>query len=138
MLKFDKNLPVKDTHAYLAKFPRFSLIEKITPRCFQTEAEGSLAIANIIKEEILRKNALGHICVLGLATGSSPLRVYRELIRFHKSGELSFKNVVTFNLDEYYPIKASDSNSYHSYMHDNLFRHIDIPLENINIPNGEI
>jgi hypothetical protein len=49
MLKFEKNTPVKETHAYLAKFPRFSLIEKITPRCFQTTAEGSLAIANIIK-----------------------------------------------------------------------------------------
>jgi glucosamine-6-phosphate deaminase len=76
--------------------------------------------------------------VLGLATGSSPLGIYRELIRFYKNGELSFKDVVTFNLDEYYPIKSSDSNSYHYYMHQNLFKHIDIPPANINIPNGEI
>lgn len=86
----------------------------------------------------MRKNAQGKICVLGLATGSSPLGIYRELIRLHKNGELSFKNVVTFNLDEYYPIKSTDFNSYHSYMHNNLFKHIDIPPENINIPNGEL
>lgn len=76
--------------------------------------------------------------MLGLATGSSPLGVYRELIKFYEKGELSFKNVVTFNLDEYYPIRAQDSNSYHYYMHHNLFKHIDIPLENTNIPNGEL
>lgn len=56
----------------------------------------------------------------------------------YKNGEVSFKNVVTFNLDEYYPIKSSDSESYHYYMHHNLFKHIDIPLQNTNIPNGEL
>ena len=138
MIKFDKSVPVKETYAYLAKFPRFSLIEKMSPAFYPSAHEGSLAIAHQIKEEIHRKNALGQTCVLGLATGISPLNIYRELIRMHKNGEVSFKNVVTFNLDEYYPIKSTDSESYHYYMHHNLFKHIDIPPENINIPNGEL
>ena len=74
--------------------------------------------------------------MLGLATGSTPLRVYKELIRMHKEEGLSFKNVVTFNLDEYYPILKTDPESYNYYMDFNLFNHIDIPRENINIPNG--
>lgn len=61
--------------------------------------EASIAAANVIKEEILKKNAKGETCVLGLATGSTPLRVYKELIRMYEDGEVSFKNVVTFNLD---------------------------------------
>ncbi len=81
---------------------------------------------------------MGQPCVLGLATGSSPLDIYRELIRMYKNGEVSFKNVVTFNLDEYYPLKSTDSKSYHYYMHENLFKHIDILPENINLPDGEI
>lgn len=76
--------------------------------------------------------------MLGLATGSTPIGVYRELIRLHKNGYLSFKNVVTFNLDEYYPIKNNDPESYNYYMNYHLFNHIDIPKENINIPDGEI
>lgn len=99
MLHLDNDIPVKETYAYLAKFPRFSLIEKISPRFFPTSVEASVAAANIIKEEIQKKNAKGETFVLGLATGSTPLRVYKELIRLHKNGELSFKNVVTFNLD---------------------------------------
>lgn len=65
--------------------------------------------------------------MLGLATGSSPLGVYRELIRMYQKGEVSFKKVVTFNLDEYYPILKSDKESYNSYMSCHLFNHIDIP-----------
>ncbi len=76
--------------------------------------------------------------MLGLATGSTPIGVYKELIKLYKKGELSFKNVVTFNLDEYYPIKKNDPQSYNYYMNYYLFDHIDIPKENINIPNGEI
>ena len=76
--------------------------------------------------------------MLGLATGSTPIGVYKELIKLYKKGELSCKNVVTFNLDEYYPIKKNDPQSYNYYMNYYLFDHIDIPKENINIPNGEI
>ncbi|MFH1321165.1 MAG: glucosamine-6-phosphate deaminase [Bacteroidota bacterium] len=74
--------------------------------------------------------------VLGLPTGSSPISTYRELIRRHKAGDISFKNVVTFNMDEYVGIPESHSQSYHFFMYDNLFNHIDIPKQNINILNG--
>lgn len=74
--------------------------------------------------------------VLGLPTGSSPLPVYRELIKRHKAGKVSFKNVITFNMDEYVGLEESHTESYHYFMYDNLFNHIDIPRENINILNG--
>ena len=74
--------------------------------------------------------------VLGLPTGSSPLGVYAELVRKCKAGELSFKNVVTFNMDEYVGLPHEHDQSYWYFMHDNFFDHIDIPAENINILNG--
>jgi glucosamine-6-phosphate deaminase len=74
--------------------------------------------------------------VLGLPTGSSPLPVYKEFIKRHKAGEISFKNVLTFNMDEYVGLPESHTESYHYFMYDNLFNHIDIPRENINILNG--
>ena len=74
--------------------------------------------------------------VLGLPTGSSPLPVYKEFIRRHKAGEISFKNVITFNMDEYVGLPENHTESYHYFMHDNLFNHIDIPKGNINILNG--
>ena len=77
-------------------------------------------------------------CVLGLATGSSPISVYNQLIKLHREEGLSFKNVITFNLDEYYGLEPKDINSYNFFMRENLFDHIDIPLENINIPSGII
>ena len=74
--------------------------------------------------------------VLGLPTGSSPLPVYREFIKRYKAGKVSFKNVVTFNMDEYVGLPENHKESYHYFMYDNLFNHIDIPRENINILNG--
>jgi glucosamine-6-phosphate deaminase len=74
--------------------------------------------------------------VLGLPTGSSPLPIYKEWVRRHKAGEISFKNVVTFNMDEYVNIPEDHPESYHAFMYDNLFNHIDIPKENINILDG--
>lgn len=74
--------------------------------------------------------------VLGLPTGSSPMPVYEEWIRRYKAGEISFKNVVTFNMDEYVNIPEDHPESYHSFMYTNLFNHIDIPRENINILDG--
>ena len=75
---------------------------------------------------------------MGLATGSSPISVYQELVRMHKEEGLSFKNVVTFNLDEYYPMSKEDINSYHYFMNIHLFDHIDIKKENIHIPDGTV
>ena len=74
--------------------------------------------------------------VLGLPTGSSPLPVYKEFIRRQKAGDISFKNVITFNMDEYVGLPENHTESYHYFMFDNLFNHIDIPRENINILNG--
>ena len=74
--------------------------------------------------------------VLGLPTGSSPLGVYKRLIEMNKAGEVTFKNVVTFNMDEYVGLPREHDQSYWYFMHDNFFNHIDIPAENINILNG--
>ena len=74
--------------------------------------------------------------VLGLPTGSTPIGTYRELVRLHKEGKISFKNVVTFNMDEYVKIAEDHPESYHSFMWNNFFSHIDIPKENVNILNG--
>ena len=74
--------------------------------------------------------------VLGLPTGSSPLGMYRELIELNKAGKVTFKNVVTFNMDEYVNIPEDHPESYHSFMWNNFFSHIDIPKENFNILNG--
>lgn len=74
--------------------------------------------------------------VLGLPTGSTPQKTYKELIKLYQAGEVSFKNVVTFNMDEYVGLPPEHPESYHTFMHENLFNHIDIPAENINLLNG--
>ena len=74
--------------------------------------------------------------VLGLPTGSSPLGVYKNLVEMNKKGEVTFKNVVTFNMDEYVGLPKEHDQSYWYFMHENFFNHIDIPRENINILNG--
>jgi len=74
--------------------------------------------------------------VIGLPTGSSPIGIYRELVKFHKAGDLSFANVVTFNMDEYVGLAEDHSESYHYFMWNQLFRHVNIPKENVNILNG--
>ncbi len=76
-------------------------------------------------------------CVLGLATGSTPVGAYKELIRMNKDGEISFKSVTSYNLDEYYPISPENDQSYRYFMNDNLFNHIDIPMESTHLLNGE-
>ncbi len=74
--------------------------------------------------------------VLGLPTGSTPLATYKELIRLHKAGEVSFQNVITFNMDEYVGLPENHPESYHSFMWNNFFSHVDIKRENVNILNG--
>lgn len=75
--------------------------------------------------------------ILGLATGSTPVGLYKELIKSYENGEISFENVKSFNLDEYYPIKKTNDQSYYYFMNDNLFSHVNIKPENTDIPNGE-
>ena len=100
--------------------------------------KASLMIAKEISDLIKEKQKQKKNCVLGLATGSSPISVYQELVRLHKQEGLSFKNVITFNLDEYYPMSKDDINSYNHFMNIHLFDHIDILKENINIPDGSV
>jgi glucosamine-6-phosphate deaminase len=94
----------------------------------------AMRIATLIRE----RNAAGETTVLGLATGSTPIGVYRELIRMHEEGDLSFADVVTFNLDEYYPMPKESIHSYHRFMWENLFSRIDIKPENVHIPPGDV
>src|SRR6202162_1304619 len=91
-------------------------------------------IAEIIKE---RRRGGGH-AVLGLATGSTPIGIYRELIKMHREEGLDFSDVVTFNLDEYYPMRPESIHSYHRFMRENLFNHINVRPENIHIPRGDV
>lgn len=113
-------------------------LERIKVEIFPNMKSGSIAIARIIADLIRKKQKQKQKCVLGLATGSSPKTLYRELVRMHKEEKLSFKNVVTFNLDEYYPIDNDAIQSYNRFMHTHLFSHVDIDPKNIHIPNGEI
>ena len=130
---------------------KVSLLDYKTPGSFEetryeklhnvivgSSVEGSTAIAHCIANLILQKQKKNQHCILGFATGSSPLSVYRELVRLHKQDGLSFNNVITFNLDEYYPIQKKDVQSYFNFMHKNLFDLVDIKSENINIPNGNV
>ena len=111
--------------------------EKIPVQIFETPKEGSVFAASEMAKLILAKQSVNQPCILGLATGSTPISLYRELVRLHKEENLSFHNVITFNLDEYYPIDRDAVQSYWSFMHLHLFNHVDIKPENINIPNGE-
>jgi glucosamine-6-phosphate deaminase len=92
-------------------------------------------IADIVRE---RGAARGERAVLGLATGSTPIGIYRELIRMHREEGLSFDGVVTFNLDEYHPMPPGSIHSYHRYMRENLLDHVDVRHENVNLPPGRV
>ncbi|TYP75837.1 glucosamine-6-phosphate deaminase [Aquimarina intermedia] len=112
--------------------------EKIHNEIFSSSLHASKLVAHEIANLIKQKQQEGLPCVLGLATGSSPIKVYEELVNMHRSGELSFHNVITFNLDEYYPIDRDHQQSYYHFMHQHLFNHVDIMPENIHIPDGSI
>lgn len=112
--------------------------EKLPVRICRDSVEGSVHIARSIALVIRQKQQENENIVLGLATGSSPIKVYDELIRLHKEEGLSFKNVITFNLDEYYPMMPTAPQSYVRFMNEYLFDHVDIRRENIHIPDGTI
>src|SRR5688572_28716424 len=112
--------------------------ERVPVTIVENLKDGSLLAAKQIAKLIRDKQAQGQSCVLGLATGSTPKTLYAELVRMHKEEGLSFKNVITFNLDEYYPIENDALQSYNNYMRRHLFNHIDIDRANIHIPNGEL
>ncbi|HNW53218.1 MAG TPA: glucosamine-6-phosphate deaminase, partial [Bacteroidales bacterium] len=112
--------------------------EKIPVKIFPSAIDGSREVASRIVELAKERQKLGKNLVLGLATGSTPLMVYNELIRWHREKGFSFANVITFNLDEYYPLEHDHQQSYNHFMWDRLFKHIDIKAENIHIPSGSI
>ncbi len=100
-------------------------------------SKGAIWAAHYIVAKIKEKAArTDKPFVLGLPTGSTPIATYKELIRMNKAGEVSFKNVITFNMDEYVGLPESHPESYHSFMAKNFFDHVDVPKENINILNG--
>jgi glucosamine-6-phosphate deaminase len=113
-------------------------IEKIPVTVFSSSSGASKAVAREIAEVIRAKAAAGKKAVLGLATGSTPQGVYEELVRLHEDEGLSFSNVVTFNLDEYWPMRRDELQSYNRFMREYLFDHVDIRPENIHIPDGTI
>jgi glucosamine-6-phosphate deaminase len=95
-------------------------------------------IAKRIAEIIGERRAAGGHAVLGLATGSTPIGIYRELIKMHREEGLDFSDVVTFNLDEYYPMEPQSIHSYVRYMRENLFNHINVKPQNVHIPRGDV
>ena len=115
-----------NTNNYIAKGEGADRYEKVPVRVYGKPSEAVKAVAREIADLIRSNAAKSEKCVLGLATGSSPIKLYQELVRMHKEEGLSFKNVVTFNLDEYLPMAKESEHSYHYFMHHHLFDHIDI------------
>jgi glucosamine-6-phosphate deaminase len=113
-------------------------VEHIPVTVYASSAQASRAVAREIADLIRAKAGRGENAVLGLATGSTPTAVYEELVRMRREEGLSFRNVVTFNLDEYWPMKPEELQSYHRFMREYLFDHVDIPAENVHIPSGTL
>lgn len=112
--------------------------EKLPVAIWEHSKDASVHVAKSIALAIRQKQQDGENLVLGLATGSSPIKIYDELVRMHKEEDLSFHNVVTFNLDEYFPMSPESHQSYVYFMHEYLFNHVNIKPENIHIPDGTI
>jgi glucosamine-6-phosphate deaminase len=113
-------------------------VERIPVTVYPSSAQASQSVAQELSQLIREKASRGEMAVLGLATGSTPTGVYEELIRLHRQEGLSFKNVITFNLDEYYPMEPDELQSYHRFMREHLFDHIDIEPKNVHIPDGTL
>jgi glucosamine-6-phosphate deaminase len=116
----------------------FVMVKSSSHVVFDSPDAACQQVAAEIAQLIRKRSAAGRSTVLGLATGNTPLPLYRELIRLHRDEGLSFKNVVSFNLDEYLGLERDHPESYWSFMHRNLFDHIDILPENIHLPSGTV
>jgi glucosamine-6-phosphate deaminase len=117
---------------------RFRIREKIPTMICETPTDAAGRVAATIASKIIEHNALDKPTVLGLATGHTPIGVYRELIRLHREEGLDFSRTITFNLDEYFPMQPGRIQSYHRWMHENFFDHVNIPRESIHIPDGTL
>ncbi len=113
-------------------------LEKLTTEIYENSVLASISVAVEIADLIRDKQSKGQMAVLGLATGSTPTRVYDELSRMHREEDLSFQNVITFNLDEYFPMTPDSLQSYVRFMKEYLFNFVDIKPENIHIPDGTV
>src|ERR1700720_4379221 len=110
--------------------------ERIRTTVFQSPDDAVRLVAASLARLIRGRQNEGRTAVLGLATGSTPVKLYRELIRLHRDERLSFRNVVTFNLDEYYGLPPHHPESYRHFMEVQLFNQIDVPGENVHVPDG--
>lgn len=113
-------------------------MERVAVLIFEDPGQMAQRVAARISNLIAERQADGRPVVLGLPTGSTPIGVYHELIRLHREEGLDFSNVVTFNLDEYYPMNPGSLQSYHRFMRENLFDHVNVPDDQIHIPAGDI
>ncbi|MCL4219981.1 MAG: glucosamine-6-phosphate deaminase [Phycisphaerales bacterium] len=113
-------------------------VERVPVTVFPSAGQASVAVAAEIAELIRSRQRSGQRAVLGLATGSTPQSVYAELVRLHREEGLSFANVTTFNLDEYWPMNPDELQSYRRFMCEHLFDHIDIDPEHAHVPDGTI
>src|SRR5262249_16143049 len=111
---------------------------KIPTLVFPTSSQASRHVALMIESLIRQNNSAGRPTVLGLPTGSTPVGLYPELIGLRKDAGLDFSRVVTFNLDEYYPMPPDDPHSYARWMRETFFDHVNIRPENIHIPDGTL
>ena len=111
---------------------------KLPTLMFRTAADADRHVALVVASLVRENNSANVPTVLGLPTGSTPIGVYRELIRLHKEEDLDFSQVITFNLDEYFPMTPDSIHSYNRWMRANFFDHVNVPEENIHIPRGDI
>jgi len=123
---------------YTNQESRVTYYENIPTEIYKDAASGSKQVAKEVADIIRSNNEKNENTVLGLATGSTPTQVYAELIRLHNEEGLTFENVITFNLDEYFPIEPQSLQSYVRFMNEHFFDHIDIPEEQVHIPDGTI
>ena len=112
--------------------------ERIRTAIVEDHDDLALLLAERIAAVIRRETAASGRCVLGLATGSTPIGIYRHLIRLHREAGLDFFRVVTFNLDEYWPMAPDSIHSYRRYMWENLFAHVNVAPANVHIPDGTV
>ena len=111
---------------------------KVPTIVFPSSGHAARHLALMIESLIRQNNSAGRATVLGLPTGSTPVGLYRELIRLHREADLDFSRVVTFNLDEYFPMQPDDPQSYRRWMHETFFNHVNIPPQNVHVPDGTI
>ena len=126
------------TPIYRGPLPHVHAVERVPVTVYDQPGDASRAVAREIADLVGERSRAGQRTVLGLATGSTPVGVYDELIRLHREEGVSFASVVTFNLDEYWPMQPDALQSYRRFMREHLFDHVDIPVSGIHIPDGTL